>query len=1585
MGPGDTIARRYELASLAGVGGMSTVYQARDRDRDGELIALKITPVGKPHLEQRFRREALLLRSLQHEAIVSFVDSGVDDGFLYLATEWLDGVGLGTLLRSQKLSLGETLTLIERVASALGTAHEHGIVHRDVKPSNIFLVGGEVSGAKLLDFGIAHWAAATRALTRPGSPFGTPGYMAPEQVRGESSLDQRADVFSLGCVLYECLTGEPAFAGREPMAVFCKILHDDAPRAMHVVPDIPNQVELLLAAMLAKDPAERPSDGGAVAAQARMIMASLSGSDLGRRARARARRDTLTNLEQRLVSVFVAALPAADGGGDGASADDGGAGERDDASAAAGRDSGEDERDGASAAAGSNGGDGERDGGDGDGDDGNGGDGDGGGGERDDGDGAVAMAVAVAVAVAPSAVNITRTTMAEYLSATSVQVSGDLQARFERAGAHLSVLSGGALVAVFDTRASRVQRTAADQAVDAVRCALALRRELPTAAMALATGRAVEPQQALVGDVIDRAVDLLGHDRRARDGGADVAPGIGSEPEITQLAIDPGAAGGDGAPIDPSRVGTHGVRIDAATAALVAGQIEVVSPAAVPQLVSDDPTTPVVAPIGMLQLPSAGPVSFVGRSAERAALTAALTACIEQREAQAVLITGAAGLGKSRLSEEVLRALLGGWSGWSARPVERRAPDESGEFLWPELSAQSSDGLLPQGQRLAVWFLRGDSLHAAGRLHMMSECIRRRAGISEHESAAAQHAALVALAARVIEPIEAARVAVFLAEMLGLDMAAEDTDVIAARADEALMAEQVSRACIDLLAAELAERPLLAVVEDLQWGDRATVDVLDVALKRFADQPFMLLALGRPEVEARFPRLWARHNVTELRLARLPRRAAERMVRELVGDALDPARLAAVIEQADGNPLYLQELVRARAGDAALPDTVMAIVQARLEALEPLARRLLRAASVVGKHFWLDAVATLTGSGTGIERWFDKLVSLELVERVPKTRFQGQREYAFRHDLIHQSAYAMLTEEDRRLGHRLAAEWYERVGEDNAERVAEHYDRGGARGSALPFYLRAAERALRDNQFDDALDLASRGIACGAEGAVLGAFRRVEAEVAMWRGQLTTANRLGMSAMRLLPPGEHDWYQVAGDLATVWGRMGAESKLERLAEALIEERDGDRDGRLVAAAKLVTALFERDRVHRGDELWEHLKADLGADLAGEFADITTEDVAAAEVTVSGGTDRIERSGGEPAERGGGGTDRIERSCGEPVERGGGTDRIERSGGEPVERGGGRTDRIDRSGGPLLAHARLCRARWARFHTANPTAVHDALVAAVAGFEACGDSRRACLCRVDVARAQRELGDHYAAEATLRAAAADAAAMDIVFVMHAAHRELALTLIERLRVEALRSVRARPVERGGLLVPGGGRAGGAPAQADERLAEAETFAQSALRWFERYGDSHELARACRTAALIEMYRGSGAAVAGFGRALALLSPTALARPQLLAELSRAYLIAGQSPNEARAAAIGARDAGCQVQLTRSDHIAIELSCAEMFEAQDELSEARAAVARARDLLLAGADLCRDPDIQRRFVEGVADHLHVLALAARWQVF
>jgi serine/threonine protein kinase len=273
---GFIIDGRFLLEQRVGRGGMGEVYRARDR-WTGQVIALKILTGHTDRHIERFAHESELLARLRHPAIVAYLGNGLAAPRRpYLAMEWLEGEELASLLRRGRLAPADAFAVLCRVADALAFVHARGVVHRDIKPSNLFVVRGRVAGLKLIDLGIALAGACVETAPVTGSAvLGTPGYMAPEQVRCHVEIGPPADLFALGCVVYECLIGRRAFAGEHAGAVQAKVLLDDLPPVGSICPDVPPGLEALLARMLSKDPAERPEDGAALCAE----LDALAGED----------------------------------------------------------------------------------------------------------------------------------------------------------------------------------------------------------------------------------------------------------------------------------------------------------------------------------------------------------------------------------------------------------------------------------------------------------------------------------------------------------------------------------------------------------------------------------------------------------------------------------------------------------------------------------------------------------------------------------------------------------------------------------------------------------------------------------------------------------------------------------------------------------------------------------------------------------------------------------------------------------------------------------------------------------------------------------------------------------------------------------------------------------------------------------------------------------------------------------------------------------------------------------------------------------------------------------------------------------
>ncbi len=266
----------YRLTALLGRGGMSAVYLAEDR-RLGRKVALKLLArelSEDERFRRRFLRESRLAASIDHSNIVPIYEAGEADGALYIAMRHVDGADLRELLaREGPLEPKRALALLTQVADALDAAHEHGLVHRDVKPSNVLLA--RESGREhcyLSDFGLTKGSASMGDLTDAGHLMGTIDYVAPEQLEG-GPLDGRADVYALGCVLFECLTGEVPFRRDSDLAVLWAHVQDPPPSAQERRPALSAAIDAVIAKAMAKDPEERYASCAELVAAARVALA----------------------------------------------------------------------------------------------------------------------------------------------------------------------------------------------------------------------------------------------------------------------------------------------------------------------------------------------------------------------------------------------------------------------------------------------------------------------------------------------------------------------------------------------------------------------------------------------------------------------------------------------------------------------------------------------------------------------------------------------------------------------------------------------------------------------------------------------------------------------------------------------------------------------------------------------------------------------------------------------------------------------------------------------------------------------------------------------------------------------------------------------------------------------------------------------------------------------------------------------------------------------------------------------------------------------------------------------------------------
>ena len=772
LAAGTLLSDRFLVEDWIGRGGMGDVYRGRDLSTQ-TTVAIKVIARFEPEDTDRFMREAAVLATLSHPAIVRYVAHGAaPSGNPFLVMSWLCGRDLSARLIESPLTAAETFALTRRVCEGLQVAHARGVVHRDLKPSNLILVDDDPAAVTLLDFGVAR-SPSNQPLTRTGMVLGTVGYMAPEQALGEVDLDARADVFALGCLIYECLTSQPAFGGRHTVAVLAKMLSGEPPRLADRDPRLA-AFDPLLARLLARDKAARPRDAGEV------LDALNDLSPIARKLRRitpLVTRAAVSERERKLVTVLLC--------------------------------------------------------------------------RRADG----------------TNLDLDAFTRIEEHARAMLGPEPEIRR-----------LSEHGLLIVLAARG-----VTTDRAVQAAQLACALRHVEPQLCVALATGLLQTGRRSVLGDVIDHAAELLHEDEQSA--GEAVADGLTADLLRARFEL---SQRGDHWLVREPRV------LDAMPRLLMGKQ------------------TP-----------------CVGREKELALLEATLLECRSDRVVRSVLVTAGPGMGKSRLASE-----------WMLRV---RAQNDA-----------------------RVLYARGDAMAVGSTLSLVQQLIHSGLGLRAGAPPQARWERCLAFFAGAASAPPDAN-ALFLAELIGGAVdARHDLLLRAARNDPAVMSEQKRRAFARFVSVLSQRSPLVLVIDDLHWGDLASVSYVDEALRAAGERAIMLSAFARPEVHELFPSLWSEHERQDIRLPRLTARATERLVRAVLGEETPRETLARIVQLADGNAFYIEELLRQVAqGGRDLPESLLAMAQARLEQLPASSRRVLRAASAFGERFWTSAVEALRGHGAG--------------------------------------------------------------------------------------------------------------------------------------------------------------------------------------------------------------------------------------------------------------------------------------------------------------------------------------------------------------------------------------------------------------------------------------------------------------------------------------------------------------------------------------------------------------------------------------------------------------------------------------------
>ncbi len=567
-----------------------------------------------------------------------------------------------------------------------------------------------------------------------------------------------------------------------------------------------------------------------------------------------------------------------------------------------------------------------------------------------------------------------------------------------------------------------------------------------------------------------------------------------------------------------------------------------------------------------------------GRDREIGLVVSTFEECRSEPDARVVWVTGAPGIGKTRVRDEVLRKVgaAGDARVWSAQPDPTRA-----------------------GVALGV----------------LADLVRSAAGVAREDDEEHQRAALVSRACDAVPQASRARVVEFLSELLRLGVAEPSPQLRAARDEPTLMGDQVRRAFEDLVLAELARGPLALVVEDLQWADAASVRAISDVARVARDRPLFVLLLGRPEAKDTHLRLVADRQPTGVALGKLGQKAMEKLVAEALAASggSDASLVATIAQRAGGNPFFAEELIRAeRAGQGAASPSLaaLAVLESRLTSLEPEARRVLRAGSVFGPQFSSAGAAALLGEEASADAPKGTLVEFVdawcawLAEREVLAQSGGL--WSFRHALVRDAAYAMLTEEDRKMAHALAAEHLERSNRPRGSPgpalrvdgpvIAEHFALAGEPRRAARWLASSAGSALEANDLTACVDLGERALASleRAEAESHAELLVVLAEAYRWRGDYERSAARARDALAILPAGGARFFRALAELAAIAGSVGPP---EEFASAIARLAAAPVDPGAASAASIAFSRAAMQLAVRGDARAEALlaRAEAAAD------------------------------------------------------------------------------------------------------------------------------------------------------------------------------------------------------------------------------------------------------------------------------------------------------------------------------------------------------------------------------------------------------
>jgi class 3 adenylate cyclase/tetratricopeptide (TPR) repeat protein/tRNA A-37 threonylcarbamoyl transferase component Bud32 len=973
--------RAYEITEEIGSGGMATVYRAYQpsMDRHVAIKVIRSSILHDPALKERFQREARLIARLEHPHLLPVYDFDGEHDPPYIVMRYLDGGTLKQVQERGQVPRGEFLYLLRQLAGALDYAHRQGVVHRDLKPSNVMI--DREGNAFLTDFGIARAAGGDKDLTGTGLLIGTPGYMAPEQARGDGTVDRAADIYSLGVMAFEVLTGAPPYASESSFDVILAHVNSPVPRATERCRDLPKAVDAVLARALAKNPAERfASAAEFVESLTRALRIQPSASPAA-----------LQSMSQTISIDQLAARQKQVAPG-----------------AEAGVDTPSDQQ---------------------------------------------RQMTVVAVDVKD---------LAEILyeaGADAERVRAAMDALWTEWG-RMAQAHGGAIHSRTGESGLILwgrDRAREDDSENAIRATLAMRERV-----------LVEARKVL---------------------------GAGWEPsEENPLPFVAGITTG---PVLLERESASGSYTASGVTITLAGRLKEAAPAG-GILVAHDTFTFVRGvflfsqreplrirgrkdPVDVYVVTQAKPRAFrlrargiegvetkmIGREIELRLLQEALTLTLEDGETQVVTVVGEAGVGKSRLLFEFSN--------------------------WIELQEQT------------VWFFQARATQPSmlQPYSLTRDLFSFRFRILDSDPLSVVHEKFV----RGVEEFlgkGSTQKAHFIGQLVGFDFSSKP-DMEAALKDGDAFRRVAQGYLGELFTTASKVNPVMIHIEDIHWADDRSLDLINNLVRDHTNLPLFVLCMARPSLYERRPQWGEGQRFHErIQLEPLSQLSSRRLVRELLKHVPEvPTALRdLVVDRADGNPFYIEELIKAliddrvilkgdeawsvdtsRLSSVRIPATLTGVLQARLDTLPAPLHQLLQRASVVGRIFWDAAAIHLSQEAAGqdaaeVQAMLEDLRGREMILRREESGFAGTVEYVFRHAILRDVTYETVIPRQRRALHKLVGDWLIEVGGERAGEhtllVAEHYARAGEASLAAEHLMQAGVRAMQLATWEEAETLLDR-------------------------------------------------------------------------------------------------------------------------------------------------------------------------------------------------------------------------------------------------------------------------------------------------------------------------------------------------------------------------------------------------------------------------------------------------------------------------------------------------------------------------------